>query len=265
MTRARILFVIGSLGRGGAEKQLHLLLKHLDRERFAPRVVSLSVGGPWPQRIRELGVPVTELPRQRSFELARLRALIRIVRETAPHILQTLHALRHDLRFRGRAHARRPCAHRLAANRARPVCRARLDSWSDQQASLALGGRDHLQRRGHPPSGAEEAVCPPRGHPERRRALAAGPLARGGAAHSGSPGQRSGRGQRGTTRVGEELSADARGRARGPADAPAGHLPLGRWRAAGGGAPGPNPAPRPGEEGSTHRRTRRRGRPHERS
>jgi glycosyltransferase involved in cell wall biosynthesis len=87
--RARILYVIGSLGRGGAEKQLHLLLKYLDRDRFAPSVVSLSAGGTWAQRIRDLDVPVIELPRQRSFELARLRALIRLVREVAPHILQT--------------------------------------------------------------------------------------------------------------------------------------------------------------------------------
>lgn len=89
MPKARILFVIGSLGRGGAEKQLHLLLKYLDRDRFAPSVVSLSVGGPWAQPIRDLGVPVIEVPRQRSFELARLRALFRVIRNVAPHILQT--------------------------------------------------------------------------------------------------------------------------------------------------------------------------------
>jgi glycosyltransferase involved in cell wall biosynthesis len=52
-------------------------------------VVSLSVGGPWAHRIRELGVPVTELPRRHSAELSRLRALARLVRSTAPHILQT--------------------------------------------------------------------------------------------------------------------------------------------------------------------------------
>ena len=89
MTRARILFVIGSLGRGGAEKQLHLLLKHLDRERFEPRVASLSVGGVWATRIRELGVPVVEFPRRHSADLSRLRALAGLVRTTAPHVLQT--------------------------------------------------------------------------------------------------------------------------------------------------------------------------------
>jgi glycosyltransferase involved in cell wall biosynthesis len=90
--KARILFVIDSLGRGGAEKQLHLLLKYLDRDRFAPTVACLSVGGPWAQRIRDLDVPVIEIPRRRSYEPARLRAVFRVVRSVAPHILQTFSA-----------------------------------------------------------------------------------------------------------------------------------------------------------------------------
>lgn len=89
MPSLRVLFVITSLGRGGAEKQLHLLLKYLDRERFAPSVVSLSPGGVWADRIRELGVPVTELPRRHGVELSRLQALQRLVRTGAPHVLQT--------------------------------------------------------------------------------------------------------------------------------------------------------------------------------
>ena len=89
MDKARVLFVISSLGRGGAEKQLHLLLKYLDRERFVPQVASLSTGGPWAQRIRDLGVAVTEFPRRHGVELARLGGLTRLVRRTSPHVLQT--------------------------------------------------------------------------------------------------------------------------------------------------------------------------------
>jgi glycosyltransferase involved in cell wall biosynthesis len=88
--RIRVLFVIAGLGRGGAEKQLHLLLKYLDRERFAPSVASLSAGGVWAERIRALDIPVTEIPRRRSLELARFRALVRLVRQSAPHIVQTM-------------------------------------------------------------------------------------------------------------------------------------------------------------------------------
>jgi glycosyltransferase involved in cell wall biosynthesis len=52
-------------------------------------VASLSAGGWWADRIRELDVPVTELPRRHGFELARLRALHRLVRRDGPHVLQT--------------------------------------------------------------------------------------------------------------------------------------------------------------------------------
>jgi glycosyltransferase involved in cell wall biosynthesis len=89
VSRLRILYVIGSLGRGGAEKQLYLLLKHLDRTTFEPTVVSLSSGGAWAAPIRALDVPVIELPRRHSFELGRFFRLYRVIREVAPSILQT--------------------------------------------------------------------------------------------------------------------------------------------------------------------------------
>ncbi len=89
MGSARVLYVIDGLGRGGAEKQLHLLLQHLDRRAFAPAVVSLSAGGVWAGPIRALGVPVVELARRRSVEVRRLLALYRVVRRTTPDILQT--------------------------------------------------------------------------------------------------------------------------------------------------------------------------------
>ena len=86
----RVLYVIGDLGRGGAQKQLHLLLKHMDRSAFAPVVVALAEGGHWAGPIRALDVPVIELPRRRSLEAGRLVALYRAVRRVAPTILQTM-------------------------------------------------------------------------------------------------------------------------------------------------------------------------------
>ncbi len=86
----RVLYVIGDLGRGGAQKQLHLLLKHMDRSAFAPVVVALAEGGHWAGPIRALDVPVIELPRRRSLEAGRLVALYRTVRRVAPTILQTM-------------------------------------------------------------------------------------------------------------------------------------------------------------------------------
>ena len=85
----RIVYVMSSLGRGGAERQLYLLLRHLDRREFAPTVVSLSEGGAWAGPIRDLGVEVVELPRRRHLEVRRLAALVRILRRTQPDVVQT--------------------------------------------------------------------------------------------------------------------------------------------------------------------------------
>lgn len=89
MAGIRVLYVIAGLARGGAEKQLYLLLKYMDRGMFSPAVVSLSTGGIWTDQIRQLGVTVIEIPRRRSFELGRLLGLYRVIQQTAPTILQT--------------------------------------------------------------------------------------------------------------------------------------------------------------------------------
>jgi glycosyltransferase involved in cell wall biosynthesis len=58
-----LLCLIGQLGNGGTERQLHLFLKHLDRAQIRPLVVVSDAGeGLWRQRIEvELGVPVVSL------------------------------------------------------------------------------------------------------------------------------------------------------------------------------------------------------------
>ena len=85
----RVAFVIGELGKGGAEYQLHELLRCLDRERFTPHVFALASGGFWAEPIRRLGVPVTEFPYRRSTDLQRLVGLRRALRAFAPTILHT--------------------------------------------------------------------------------------------------------------------------------------------------------------------------------
>lgn len=89
MAGVRVLYVIGGLARGGAEKQLYLLLKYMDRTMFTPTVVSLSAGGAWTDSIRQLGVTVIELPRRRSFEVGRFLRLYQVIRREDPVILQT--------------------------------------------------------------------------------------------------------------------------------------------------------------------------------
>lgn len=57
-SKIKILFVIVSLGRGGAEKQLFLLLSNLNRAKFIPEVLSF-VDGPWRSEIEKIGISVT--------------------------------------------------------------------------------------------------------------------------------------------------------------------------------------------------------------
>ena len=86
----RVAYVIGELGKGGAEYQLHELLRHLDRGIFVSRVFALTPGGWWAEPIRALGVPVVEIPRRSSADLTRLIRLRRALRAFGPHILHTV-------------------------------------------------------------------------------------------------------------------------------------------------------------------------------
>jgi glycosyltransferase involved in cell wall biosynthesis len=86
----RVAYVIGELGKGGAEYQLHELLRFLDRRRFEPRVLVLAAGGYWAHRIRALGVVVEELPRRGSADAARLVRLRRRLRDIGPAVLHTV-------------------------------------------------------------------------------------------------------------------------------------------------------------------------------
>ncbi|MHB8938520.1 MAG: glycosyltransferase family 4 protein [Thiobacillus sp.] len=54
----RIVFIITGLSTGGAEMMLLKLLEHLDRQRFAPHVISLTTLGELAPRIAALGIPV---------------------------------------------------------------------------------------------------------------------------------------------------------------------------------------------------------------
>lgn len=86
----RVAYVIGELGKGGAEYQLYELLRGLDPRRFAPTVFVLAANGYWVAPIRELGVDVHEIPGARSGDLSRLQRLRAGLRAARPHVLHTI-------------------------------------------------------------------------------------------------------------------------------------------------------------------------------
>src|SRR5262249_53998062 len=85
-----LLYLIGELHTGGAERQLYYLLRTMDRERYRPAVAvwnyceqDLHV----PQ-IRALGVPLYSFPQTLS-RVAKLSALRRLVGQLVPEVIHS--------------------------------------------------------------------------------------------------------------------------------------------------------------------------------
>lgn len=87
MHRIRINYVIGQLGKGGAERQLYEIVKGIDKDRFEPILINLSQGGYWADKIGKLGIELIEIPRKKHIEFSRLFKLIKIFREKRPDIV----------------------------------------------------------------------------------------------------------------------------------------------------------------------------------
>lgn len=71
----RVCFIAGTLGQGGAERQLYYILAALQEHGARPRVLCLTAGEFWEARIRALGVPVQYV----GASASRLRRLVRII------------------------------------------------------------------------------------------------------------------------------------------------------------------------------------------
>lgn len=86
----KVCFLAGTLGQGGAERQLYYMLRALKEHKAEPRVLSLTQGEYWEGRIRALGVPVTWVG-QSGSRLQRLRAIIKELQREPPEVLQSQH------------------------------------------------------------------------------------------------------------------------------------------------------------------------------
>ena len=86
----KICFVAGTLGQGGAERQLFYMLQALRESGAVVRLLCLTQGEFWESKIQALGVPVTWVG-QDSSRLARVRRIARELRAHAPDIVQSAH------------------------------------------------------------------------------------------------------------------------------------------------------------------------------
>lgn len=79
-----ILAVMASLEAGGAERQMVLLLEHLDRTRFAPALCLLQAGGEFRREV-PADVPVIDLGKRSATDAPRLVArLAAVLRRRRP-------------------------------------------------------------------------------------------------------------------------------------------------------------------------------------
>jgi glycosyltransferase involved in cell wall biosynthesis len=86
----KISFVAGTLGQGGAERQLFYILKSLSDAGAKISLLCLTNGEFWEEKIKALGIPVIWVGQQKN-RLARLARIIEVVRKDRPDILQSQH------------------------------------------------------------------------------------------------------------------------------------------------------------------------------
>jgi glycosyltransferase involved in cell wall biosynthesis len=85
----KLLFVIPTLDRSGAEKQLMLLTTRLPRSEFQVHVAALTRGGPYAAELEAAGIPVTVLHKRFKCDPVAYWRLRRLLREWRPDVLHT--------------------------------------------------------------------------------------------------------------------------------------------------------------------------------
>jgi glycosyltransferase involved in cell wall biosynthesis len=85
----RILQIIPTLERGGAEKQLALLALRLPRDQFDVHVCTLTRSGPWLEPLRRGGIPVHAIDKRWKVDPGAYWRLHRLLRRLRPQLVHT--------------------------------------------------------------------------------------------------------------------------------------------------------------------------------
>jgi hypothetical protein len=85
----KVLQLIPTLDRSGAEKQMVLLAKRLPRDRFEVEVAALTRLGPLEVELRNAGIPVTAIGKRFKVDPIALLSLNRFLRAKSFDIVQT--------------------------------------------------------------------------------------------------------------------------------------------------------------------------------
>jgi glycosyltransferase involved in cell wall biosynthesis len=87
--KRRILHIVPTLHRGGAEKQLVLLAQHLPRDEFDVHVCAISQSGQLACELERSGIPVSVIGKRWKFDPLSWIHLRRYIRELKPDLVQT--------------------------------------------------------------------------------------------------------------------------------------------------------------------------------
>lgn len=90
LKQLRVSLLAGTLGQGGAERQLFFILRALRQSGAEVRLLCLSQNEFWEDRIRALGVPVTWVG-QGQGKLGRLLRILAELRKAPPAVFQSQH------------------------------------------------------------------------------------------------------------------------------------------------------------------------------
>jgi len=90
LSKLKIGYVAGTLGQGGAERQLFYAIQALRLRGAVVRVLSLDSGGFWEAPIQQLGVRVTCVGQLRS-RLKRVFRILKALKNETPDVLQSQH------------------------------------------------------------------------------------------------------------------------------------------------------------------------------
>jgi len=166
MTKIRILQIIPTLDRAGAEKQLCLLARGLPRDEFEVHVCALTRGGPLAADLAEAGVPTVVIGKRWKLDPRAFLQLAQHVRRLQPDLV-------HAWMFAANAYAFAAC--RLCGAQNLVLGQRCVDPWKTRgqlalDAALARrcrrvvvnseGVRDFYARRGTP---AEQIAVIPNG------------------------------------------------------------------------------------------------------
>jgi len=86
--KIKICYILGTLDVGGTEKQLLLLCKHINRDKFSPFIISLR-GGRMREEFRKEDIPTMVAGKRFRFDIIALFRLMLILLRNKPDILHT--------------------------------------------------------------------------------------------------------------------------------------------------------------------------------